>query len=144
MTFKVSVEESPLLAESFVAQVGDPAHGAQVHFFGAVRNHHLGKKVVAVSYDAFVPLAIKELEAIAAEVCQGTPQAKVLISHRIGRLQVGELSVAIGVSTPHRDESYKISRAIIEQIKVRVPIWKKEHYENGDSDWVQGHALCQH
>ena len=100
---------------------------------------------MAVSYDAFVPLAEQILKEIADEACkQWGEDLRIFIQHRTGRLEPGEVSVAIGVSSMHRNESYLASRYIIEQIKVRAPIWKKEHYENGETEWLKGHALCQH
>ena len=123
----------------------DHGHGAQNFFFGAVREMNHGKEVVAVEYDAFIPLAKKVLEEISLEAQnQWGSDLKISVLHRIGKLSVGEVSVAIGVSSKHRDESYQASRYIIEQIKVRVPIWKKEYYINGETEWLKGHSLCQH
>jgi len=120
-------------------------HGAQSYFFGSVREINHGKKVLAVSYDAFAPLA----ENIIKEICdeaqaQWGPRLIMVVFHRIGKLNVGDISVGIGVGSPHRNESFLASRFIIEQIKLRAPIWKKEHYENGETEWLKGHALCQH
>ncbi len=119
--------------------------GAQNLFTGTVRENNLGKKVTAVAYDAFVPLAIQTLKEIASEAQKNWGSGlKIFIQHRLGKLNVGETSVLIAVSAPHRDEAYKASRYIIEEIKVRAPIWKKEYYENGETEWLKGHALCQH
>lgn len=123
----------------------DLSHGAQNFFFGAVRAKNLGRTVVAVAYDAFVPLAEATLFEIAREARSKWGESlKICVTHRTGKLEVGELSVAIGVSSPHRNESYQASRYIIEQIKKRAPIWKKEFYDNGETEWLKGHALCQH
>jgi len=123
----------------------DFGHGAQNFFFGAVRSKNLGRTVVAVGYDAFTPLAEATLYEIANEAkAKWGSTLKICIIHRIGKLEVGELSVAVGVSSPHRDESYQVSRYIIEQIKLRAPIWKKEFYDDGETEWLKGHALCQH
>lgn len=120
-------------------------HGAQNYFFGSVRDFNLGKKVVAVSYDAYIPLGEKVLREISREAQQKWGEdLRICVVHRVGQLGVGEMSVGIGVSSPHRDESYQASRYIIEQIKIRAPIWKKEHYEDGETEWLKGHALCQH
>lgn len=121
------------------------SHGAEAVFFGLVRDVNLGKKVVAVSYDSFEPLA----EKVFRELCDEAQNKwgadlQIRLLHRTGTLKVGEISVAIAVSSRHRDESYQASRYIIEQLKVRAPIWKKEHYEDGETDWVRGHALCGH
>lgn len=121
------------------------SHGAQVFFFGAVRSRNHGRDVVAVGYDAAVPLAEKALLEIGEETLEKWGETlKISIHHRVGKLSVGELSVGIAVSSPHRDEAYQSSRYIIEQIKERVPIWKKEYYMDGESEWLKGHALCQH
>lgn len=123
----------------------DCGHGAQNFFFGAVRAKNLGRTVVAVAYEAFVPLAEATLFEIAREArAEWGELLRICVIHRTGKLEVGELSVAIGVSSPHRDESYQASRYIIEQIKQRAPIWKKEFYEDGETEWLKGYALCQH
>lgn len=120
-------------------------HGAINMFVGVVRNKNLNKDVVSVEYECFTPLCEKIFTEIATEACnKWEPSANILIVHRQGRLNVGEVSVAIVATTGHRDESYRITRYIIEEIKIRAPIWKKEFYLNGHTDWVPGHALCQH
>lgn len=119
--------------------------GAQSYFFGSVRESNHGKKVVAVSYDAFAPLAENTIIEICNEAqSQWGPNLIMAVFHRIGQLNVGDISVGIGVSSPHRNESFLACRFIIEQIKLRAPIWKKEHYEGGETEWLKGHALCQH
>ena len=120
-------------------------HGAYNSFVGIVRNRNLGKDVVAVEYDCYIPLCKNVFAQIAQEAQSkwGT-DANILVIHRHGKLNVGEASVAIAATTGHRDESYRITRYIIEEIKVRAPIWKKEFYTDGETDWVRGHALCQH
>lgn len=125
--------------------LSDPSHGAQLLFHGVVRNINHGRQVQAVSYDAFRPLA----ESCFQEICQEATERwgktlQVALIHRVGRLEVGEVSVSIAVGLPHRDEAYQASRYIIEELKKRAPIWKKEHYIDGESEWLQGHALCSH
>ncbi len=123
----------------------DFGHGAQNFFFGSVRSENLGREVVAVGYDAATPLAEKVLNEIATEaLSRWGDTIRVCVLHRVGKLSVGEVSVAIGVSSKHRDESYQASRYIIEEIKKRAPIWKKEFYSDGETEWLKGHALCQH
>lgn len=121
-----------------------PDHGGMNFFFGSVRRRNAGKEVVAVSYDAFEPLALRVLGQIVEEA-RGLWGASLrfAVLHRTGRLAPGEISVGVGVSSPHRDESYQASRYVIEQLKHRAPIWKKEHYANGETEWLKGHALCQ-
>ena len=119
--------------------------GAGNSFFGMVRNRNHGRDVSAVAYDAFVPLAEKTLQEICNEAfSQFGSKGSIFIRHRTGKLQVGELSVVIVVHTPHRDEAFKVCRYVIEELKVRVPIWKKEFYTDGETEWLKGHALCSH
>jgi molybdopterin synthase catalytic subunit len=120
-------------------------HGALDLFIGTVRNHNLGREVVAVDYDVFIPLAISVLEHICQQACDTfDPSLKIYVSHYKGRLLIGGKSVIIAVSSPHRSESFLACRYILEEIKVRAPIWKQEFYVDGCSEWVKGHALCQH
>jgi molybdopterin synthase catalytic subunit len=119
-------------------------HGAEILFLGVVRDINLGRSVTAVAYDAFPPLAEKTLATIASEAKEKWGDLQIAIFHRTGKLSVGEVSLAIAVSSKHRDESYQASRYVIEEIKERAPIWKKEFYTDGESEWLKGHALCQH
>lgn len=120
--------------------VSSPRHGALAAFVGTVRAVHAGRRVKAVSYDCFVPLAEKELSRIAAAAEKRWP-VQVAVAHRTGRLKVGEASVAIAAGSGHRAEAFEACRFVIEQIKLRVPVWKKEHYETGDGRWLAGCAL---
>ncbi len=118
------------------AALADPVCGGYVAFEGWVRNHNEGLAVRRLEYEAFEALAVKEGERIVAEAQRrfGVEQARCI--HRIGDLTIGELAVWVGVSARHRDEAFQACRYIIDEVKHRVPIWKKEHYENGDSGWV--------
>ncbi len=120
-----------------------PDCGACDVFFGMVRKQNHGREVTAVSYDAYVPLAKAELQRIAEEALENasTP-GTVVIRHRTGKLLVGELSVMIAVFTPHRSEAFLACRYVIEELKKRAPIWKKEFYKDGETEWLRGHALC--
>lgn len=140
-----AVTETPLDMADALAFVEDGSHGAVDMFIGRVRDHNLGKPVRGVSYDAFVPLA----EAVFAELCHEArtrwgESLNIHLVHFKGRLPVGGVSVIVTVSSKHRDEAFRACRYLIEELKHRAPIWKQEHYENGDSEWVKGHALCQH
>jgi molybdopterin synthase catalytic subunit len=120
-----------------------PDCGACDVFFGTVRSRNHGREVLAVSYDAHVPLARAELLRIAKEALeQAGTRGTVVIRHRTGKLAVGELSVLIAVFTPHRDEAFRACRHVIEELKKRAPIWKKEFYQDGETEWLKGHALC--
>ena len=142
---KAEIVSHPVTEGMVTEWLGDPAHGAEVIFFGAVRDHNDGRKVIGVHYDCYVPLALSTLKAVIREARERFgDELRVCVLHAKGYLKVGELSVGIGVSAPHRAEAFDGCRYIIEEIKIRVPIWKQEHYTDGDSEWVQGHALCQH
>lgn len=142
---EVSITEKPIDIAAALDFVADPAHGAVNSFIGAVRQTNLGKAVNGVSYDVFEPLAVKVLQQLCEQV-RDSYNGRINISmvHFKGRLDVGGLSVVIAVSTPHRAEGFDACRTLIEELKHKAPIWKQEHYTDGDSEWVQGHALCQH
>jgi molybdopterin synthase catalytic subunit len=136
------VVTEPIRHEQVVAELAGPEHGAELLFWGVVRATNEGRRVLAVSYDAHVPLAEKTFRDIGEEVlARFGRDLRVVVIHRTGRLEVGEASVVVGVASPHRDEGYEASRYVIEQLKVRSPIWKQEHYAEGDSAWLCGHAL---
>jgi molybdopterin synthase catalytic subunit len=132
----------PLPPDQF--QAAD-SHGAELVFMGRVRNINHGQKVIALSYDVFVPLALVTLKTICEEAkARWGQKLNMSVIHRMGRLDIGDIAVIVAVSGGHREEVYEASRYLIENLKVRAPIWKKEHYENKDSEWLQGHALCGH
>lgn len=142
---QIEITDQPILSHAIIQSFNEPSHGAQSLFFGVVRDHNHGNKVIAVSYDAFIPMVDSVFQAICQESqMQWGPDLKLIVKHRIGRLKVGEVSVAIAVSSRHRNEAFLASRYIIEQIKIRAPIWKKEHYLEGETEWLEGHSLCQH
>ena len=121
------------------------AHGAISSFVGVVRNKNLGREVVAVDYDVHDSMAEKVFYDIASKIIQKyNDSLKIYISHFKGRLEIGGISIAIGVSSPHRKEAINACSLIIEEIKHKAPIWKKEFYIDGESDWVKGHELCSH
>ncbi len=115
------------------AAVADPGCGAVLIFEGTARNAFEGRRVVHLSYEAWAEAALAEMEAIAAEIRAEWPGSRVAMVHRVGLVPIGEASVVIAVSTPHRAACYEASRAAIERLKARVPIWKKESYEDGSA-----------
>jgi molybdopterin synthase catalytic subunit len=126
-----------------VAFVEAPGNGAAVLFMGAVRNRNHGRDVIGVSYDVHEVMATRSFQDICTEACkQGPAGLRLYVAHARGRLPVGGLSVVIAAASPHRDEAFKACRYVIEQIKHRSTIWKQEHYVDGDSEWLEGHALC--
>jgi len=114
----------------------DVAAGAHVSFEGWVRNHNEGRVVTRLEYESFQELAVKEGERIIAAACARFPVLHALCIHRIGLLGISDMAVWVGVSSAHRGEAFDACRFIIDEVKHRVPIWKKEHYQNGDSGWV--------
>jgi molybdopterin/thiamine biosynthesis adenylyltransferase/molybdopterin synthase catalytic subunit/rhodanese-related sulfurtransferase len=123
-------------ATAYREQVSDPVAGGYSSFEGWVRNHNEGLAVRHLEYEAFEPLAIKEGERIIAEAVKRFGIEHAACVHRVGDLAIGEMAVWVGVSARHRAEAFLACRYIIDEVKHRVPIWKKEHYENGDSGWV--------
>lgn len=140
-TTYADVTERPVDVGGLLCRVEAAGVGAQTVFVGVVRDVHAGRRVLAITYDCFVPLARKVLGEIAAEASARWPGVRVAAVHRIGRLEVGEASVAIAVGSPHRAAAYDASRYVIEQLKERAPIWKQEHYEDGASEWLDGRDL---
>jgi molybdopterin synthase catalytic subunit len=116
--------------------LADPACGGYAAFEGWVRDSNEGQRVRGLEYEAFEALAVREGERIVAEATARFGVAHAACVHRIGALAVGELAVWVGVSAAHRDEAFRACRYIIDEVKHRLPIWKKEHYLNGDSGWV--------
>jgi molybdopterin synthase catalytic subunit len=139
---QVAITSTPIVIQEAFDFVLDPKHGAIATFIGSIRNHNQGKEVIAVTYDIFEPLAKKILFNLCQQASQQWRDLKIFLTHFKGRLAVGETSVIIAVSSPHRDEAFKACRYIIEELKQHAPIWKQEHYLQGDSEWMKGHALC--
>ncbi len=140
-----NADEKSLDAMAGLAYVTANPNGAETMFVGTVRHFNQGKDVLGVSYDVFEPLAKKSFQDICLEAQQKWGQSLDLyITHAKGRLDIGGISIVIAVGSPHRDEAFKACRYIIEQIKHRSPIWKLEHYADGDSEWTQGCELCTH
>lgn len=118
--------------------VGAPEDGAVVLFLGMVRDHNDGRAVSGMRYDAYGAMAEKVLQTIAEEAADRLGTDRLVAVHRVGELGIGEISVAIAASGPHRAEAFDATRYVIEEIKKRLPVWKKEHYVEGDAQWVTG------
>lgn len=116
--------------------------GAMAAFVGTVRNHHEGREVVAIDYSAYESMAAKTLEQIAAELAAATPELRVLLCHRLGRLAVGEASIAIVAASPRRDAALGAIRTALERVKSEAPIWKREIYADGTERWREEEALA--
>ena len=127
-------------AEKFIK---DSKFGASIYFLGTVRNINDNKTVTGITYDSHDEMVIKSFEEIYNEADQklDIKDKAVFIEHAKGYLNLGEISIIIAVACKHRDQAYVLSRYIIEEIKKRSPIWKKEHYENEESEWLKGNTI---
>lgn len=133
---RAALQRVPIDVAAVLAEVRRPANGAEVLFVGAVRETHDGRAVTGIDYTAYDAMAEAELARIVAEVAAGFGTPDVVCVHRLGTLAVGEASVAIAVGHARRAGAYDASRAVIEALKARVPIWKREHYADGTRAWV--------
>ena len=127
---------SPLDTQALRVGLADPSCGGFAAFEGWVRDHNEGQRVRCLEYEAFVPLALREGERVIAEARERFGISGAACVHRLGALELGEVAVWVGVTAPHRDEAFCACRYIIDEVKHRLPIWKKEHYQSGDSGWV--------
>jgi len=126
----------PIGADALIAEVAAPANGAILLFLGVVRELNEGRAVTGIEYSAYEAMAARELEDIAAEAAARFAPAAICVEHRTGTLNIEEASVGIAVAHPHRGVAYDASRWVIEELKRRVPIWKREHYADGTREWV--------
>jgi molybdopterin synthase catalytic subunit len=131
-----TLHEAPLEPQRLQDALRHERCGGYVSFTGAVRDHNDGRQVLRLEYEAFAPLALREGARIVAEARARFGVERARCAHRVGMLQLGELAVWVGVSAAHRGEAFDACRYIIDEVKHRLPIWKKEHYRNGDSGWV--------
>ena len=130
------LSDQPIDAGALRSSLCNPEAGALVTFEGWVRNHHEGRAVTSLEYEAHAELAVKEAEAILQEAQNKFKVQQMMCIHRVGHLEIGALAVWIGVTGDHRDEAFQACRYVIDELKGRVPIWKKEHYREGDSSWI--------
>lgn len=133
--------DAPIDPRALVSSVMRDSDGAYVLFEGVVRNHHEGKAVESIFYDAYRPMAEKEMDAIVREIGARYPQVALAVVHRLGRLFVGDSSIAIVASSPHRTEAFEACRMMIDRIKETVPIWKKERGPDGE-EWLGWQGRC--
>jgi molybdopterin synthase catalytic subunit len=139
----IDTKEKKLLileAENFISS---SEYGASIFFSGTVRNQNNNKNVIGITYESHDALVIKSFKEIYNEADQklNIKDKAVFIEHAKGYLNIGEISIIIAVACKHRDEAYVLSRYIIEEIKKRSPIWKKEHYTNNESNWLKGNPV---
>lgn len=129
------VVDRPLVLQEVVDAVAGEAFGGLVTFTGTVRDVTKGRRVVKLEYEAYAPMAERKLAEIAGEVTQAYPGARVAVVHRVGTLMPGEFAVVIAAAAPHRKEAFRACEQTLERLKEDVPIWKKEHFEDGQV-WV--------
>lgn len=125
----------PIRLDDLIARVTAPERGGVVTFLGVVRNHHGGRAVTRLDYSAYEPMAEAVCRELIAEVESAWP-VRATLAHRLGRLEIGEAAVAIAAAGHHRDEAFAACRHLIEELKRRVPIWKRETYSDGTGAWV--------
>ena len=138
MLFEVIAE--PLNPQRCVDAVRRDEAGAVALFYGVVRNNNMGRNVLYLEYDAYPEMATKVMRQIAEEVMAASPITDVAIQHRTGRLEIGETSLLVAVSSPHRKEAFEACHALVDRFKEVVPIWKKEVWEGGE-EWIEGEAV---
>ncbi|WP_107838700.1 molybdenum cofactor biosynthesis protein MoaE [Metasolibacillus meyeri] len=129
------ITDKPIDIEQVRGKVVSRNAGAITVFIGTVREMTKGKKTLHLEYQAYIPMAIKMFEQIAKEINERWPDAQIAISHRIGQLAISDIAVVIAVSSPHRKVAYEANEYAIDRIKQIVPIWKKEHWEDG-TEWI--------
>jgi molybdopterin synthase catalytic subunit len=134
MTFRLT--STPIDAAGLRAALDNPTCGACVTFEGLIRNHNDGRSVLQLEYESYAALAVKEGEAIVRAAMEKFRIAEAACVHRTGLLQIGEMAVWVGVASAHRGEAFQACAYIIDTVKQRVPIWKREHYADGTDEWV--------
>ena len=131
----IRLQAEPIVLEELIAAVRGDGDGAVATFLGTVRDRNEGRRVLHLEYEAYGGMAEREMERIAAEARERHAVSRIAIVHRTGRVEIGEASVAIAVSAPHRAAALEATRFVIDTLKRTVPIWKREHFEGG-SVWV--------
>ena len=133
----VAITSAPLDVQALAAAVAGADTGGVASFVGLVRDHNLGRRVLYLEYETYEALAVKTLARIVEEAGTQWSETRLAIHHRVGRLEIGEASVAIAAASPHRAHAFAACRYAIERVKQIVPIWKREHFEGGDV-WLEG------
>ncbi len=135
---------APIDVDAIVGEVRAPANGAVATFLGTVRDNSDSRSVLSLEYSAYTEMATSEMEAILREARALAPGAEIVAVHRVGNLAVGDACVMIAASHAHRGPAFDACRYVIEEIKKRVPIWKRERYADGSSEWVNACASDTH
>jgi molybdopterin synthase catalytic subunit len=134
---RTAIVDRPIDPCALLGQVAQSRNGATVLFVGTVRDVNDGSPVSGLDYSAYTAMAERELANIVAEAASRWETPDIVVEHRVGSLDLGDASVAIAAAHPHRGEAFEAARYIIEELKKRLPVWKKEHYVDGRSEWVR-------
>lgn len=135
-----AIVEHPIDVPAILERVSRSANGATVLFLGMVRDMNEGRDVTGIEYTAYRSMAERELATIVEEATALADSGDIAVEHRLGQLEVGDCSVAIAVGHPHRGRAFEAARYVIEELKQRVPIWKREHYVDGAREWVAANS----
>jgi len=138
MAVRARIVNDAIRTDDVLHDVGDDGSGAVILFLGTVRDHAEGRPVARLKYEAYEPMAQSVLQEILEDARDRGGVEHVSAVHRVGELEIGEISVAIAVSSAHRASAYEASRFVIEEVKRRLPVWKKERFADGDEAWVAG------
>lgn len=137
------VGERPIDPARVLAAVASPSHGATVLFLGTVRDHAEGRAVEGLEYSAYEAMAREELARVLGEAADRFPGTRVAVEHRLGALGPGDISVAVAAAHAHRGAAFDAARYVIDELKARVPIWKREHFTDGERTWVGAPVAAQ-
>lgn len=138
---RAELVDGPIDADRVTAAVSGPGRGAVVVFLGTVRDHHAGRRVEKLTYSAYRSMAVEGLRRIVADLEASHAGLRAAIVHRLGEVPVGEASVVIAIGSPHRAAAYEASRTALERLKTEIPIWKREHYADGEAAWREEEPL---
>ena len=133
---RTAIVDRRIDVDALMKEVANVRHGATILFVGTVRDTNDGSPVSGLDYSSYTGMAEQELATIVLEASERWDTSDIVVEHRVGSLELGEASVAIAVAHPHRAEAYEASRYVIEELKKRLPVWKREHYLDGRSEWV--------
>jgi molybdopterin synthase catalytic subunit len=135
--------KDPIDPNALLRELACDTDGAQVLFLGVVRNHHQGRSVLRIDYEAYEPMALKELQKITEAMAAKHKLDRVLVVHRFGRHEIGDASIAVVIGSAHRGPAFEAAREIMDRVKVDVPIWKKEYFADGIIEWVLADKLVR-
>ncbi len=138
MSVSARITDRPIEVDELLREAGSSSTGAVLLFLGTVRDHNQGRPVRGMHYEAYESMAQDVLRGILVQAASETEVDALVAVHRVGELAIGDVSVAIAVGSPHRDEAYRASRTVIEEVKRRLPVWKKEFYADGKGEWLDG------